>query len=123
MRRDLDDRIEPVGPINVVNKVMGVNPVISPLPRPPARPRHPHAPVDAAATAWAMSPGNGVSEVRAVNEVISQLPGKGLVQQRLLQGLQRGELPLVKAGEALGFFAEGVELADNLLLSRERRWK
>ena len=35
---------------------------------------------------------------------------EGLVQQRLLQRLQRGVLPLVEAGEALGFFCEVVEL-------------
>ena len=28
------------------------------------------------------------------------------MQQRLLQRIQRGKLPLVEAGEALGFFAE-----------------
>ena len=33
----------------------------------------------------------------------SQLLAKGLVQQRLLQRLQRGVLPLVEAGAALGF--------------------
>lgn len=32
-----------------------------------------------------------------------EFSGEGLVQQRLLQRLQRGELPLVEAGEALGF--------------------
>ena len=34
----------------------------------------------------------------------SQFSSEGLVQQRLLQRLQRGVLPLVEAGEALGFF-------------------
>ena len=33
----------------------------------------------------------------------SEFTGEGLVQQRLLQGLQRGELPLVEAGGAFGF--------------------
>lgn len=33
----------------------------------------------------------------------SQLPAERLVQQRLLQGLQRGELAGVEGGEALGF--------------------
>jgi len=33
----------------------------------------------------------------------SQLPGKGLVQQRLLQRLQRFVLPLVEARQTLGF--------------------
>ena len=32
----------------------------------------------------------------------SKLPGEGLVRQRLLQRLQRGELPLGEVGEALG---------------------
>jgi len=31
-----------------------------------------------------------------------QLSGEGLMQQRLLQSRQRGVLPLVEAGEALG---------------------
>jgi hypothetical protein len=34
----------------------------------------------------------------------SELAGEGLVQERFFQRLQRGELPLVKEGEALGFF-------------------
>ena len=34
-----------------------------------------------------------------------ELAGEGLVQQRLLQRVQRGELPLVDGFEALGFFA------------------
>ena len=46
---------------------------------------------------------NKVNSVIGVNNVISQLPRKGLVQQRLLQRLQRGELAGVDAGEALGF--------------------
>src|SRR2546422_502312 len=33
----------------------------------------------------------------------SKLAGEGLMQQRLLQSLQRGELALVETGEALGF--------------------
>ena len=33
----------------------------------------------------------------------SQFSGEGLVQQRLLQRLQHGVLPLVEAGEASGF--------------------
>jgi len=33
----------------------------------------------------------------------SQFSGEGSVQQRLFQRLQRGVLPLVEAGEALGF--------------------
>ena len=58
---------------------------------------------------------NGVNRVMLVNAVImapagkfvSQLPAERLVQQRLLQRLQRGELAGVERGEALGFFAEG----------------
>ena len=46
----------------------------------------------------------------------SQFSGEGLVQQRLLQRLQRGVLPLGEAGEALGFFRQRVELGRNLLL-------
>lgn len=34
----------------------------------------------------------------------SQFPAERLVQQRLLQGLQRGELAGVEGGEALGFW-------------------
>lgn len=33
----------------------------------------------------------------------SEISGKGLVEQRLLQFLQRGGLPLVEVGAALGF--------------------
>jgi hypothetical protein len=33
----------------------------------------------------------------------SEFPGEGLVQERLLQRLQKHVLPLVEAGEALGF--------------------
>ena len=51
----------------------------------------------------------------------SQFSGEGLVQQRLLQRLQRSVLPLVEAGEALGFFVEGVELGGDCLLVRPRR--
>jgi hypothetical protein len=51
----------------------------------------------------------------------SQSPAEGLVQERLLQGLQRGELPLVEAGEALGFFVEGVDFFDDGLLPVEWR--
>ncbi|MBK9991298.1 MAG: hypothetical protein IPP19_11335 [Verrucomicrobia bacterium] len=40
----------------------------------------------------------------ASGSVNSELAGEGLVQERLLQRLQRGEFSLVEAGEALGFF-------------------
>ncbi len=39
------------------------------------------------------------------DKFVSQLPAERLVQQRLLQRLQRRELAGVEAGEALGFFA------------------
>ena len=42
-----------------------------------------------------------------------EFSGEGLVQQRLLQRLQRGALLFVEAGEALGFFRQGVTLFDN----------
>lgn len=56
---------------------------------------------------------NTVKTVTKVNPVImalshkflSQGPAEGLVQQRLLQSLQRRELLLIEAGEALGLFA------------------
>src|SRR3989339_1134995 len=38
----------------------------------------------------------------------SQHPAERLMQQRLLQLIERGELALVEGFEALGFFAEGV---------------
>lgn len=43
-------------------------------------------------------------------------PTERLMQQRLLQLVQGGELALVEGFEALGFFAESVELGDNGLL-------
>ena len=49
-----------------------------------------------------------------------KLSGEGLVQQRLLQRLQRGELPLVEAREALGFFRQFVELGNDGLLFGQR---
>ena len=50
---------------------------------------------------------------------LSQFSGEGLVQQRLLQRRQRGLLPRVEGGEALGFFGQGVELSgDSPLLSQ-----
>jgi len=45
---------------------------------------------------------NPVSKVTIVNTVIAQPSRKRLVQQRLLQRLQRGELLPIEAGEALG---------------------
>ena len=38
------------------------------------------------------------------------------MEQRLLQRLQRGELPLVEAGEPLGFFLKRCEREDYALL-------
>ena len=74
--------------------------------------------------------------VRLVTAVrgISQFSAEGLVQQRLLQRVQRGELLLVDGFEALGFFAKSInhvddhcllgnrqELADHSSLSRRIR--
>jgi hypothetical protein len=64
---------------------------------------------------------NPVNSVNRVNISLplkfrSQLPSERPVQQRLLQRLQRGELAGVEAGEALGFFAEGVEFFSQVLL-------
>ena len=54
---------------------------------------------------------------------ISKCAGEGLVQERLFQGLQRGELPLIEAGKALGFFAEVVELGrDGSLFFQGTQW-
>lgn len=47
-----------------------------------------------------------VTPVNMVNPVISQPSRKRLMQQRLLQRLQRGELALVDGGQALGFSKE-----------------
>jgi hypothetical protein len=44
-----------------------------------------------------------------------------LVQQRLLQRLQRGVLSFVEAGEVAGFFAEGVNYRDDGALLWNRR--
>ena len=44
--------------------------------------------------------------VGIVHGKVLQLAGEGLVQQRLFQRLQRGELPLVEAREALGYRCE-----------------
>ena len=44
-----------------------------------------------------------------------------LMQQRLLQRIQRGELLLVDGFEALGFFVEVIELGDELFLFGNRR--
>ena len=55
--------------------------------------------------------------------VRSKRAAEGLVEQRLLQRLQRGELPLAEAGEALGFFRQGVNRGDNSpLLFERRKW-
>jgi len=50
-----------------------------------------------------MLPGISTRSGGLENARASQCSGEGLVQQRLLQRLQRGVLPGVKAGEALGF--------------------
>ena len=48
----------------------------------------------------------------------SEQTGEGLVQQRLFQRLQRGVLPLVEAGEALGGgFAHGFRSISDGLVS------
>lgn len=71
-----------------------------------------------------IDPVDSVSKVISVNFVNrvnmalsgsfrSQLPAERLVQQRLLQRLQRGELAGVEGGEALGFGAEGIGGFDN----------
>ena len=60
--------------------------------------------------------GSIVETLDGENQKILKFPTEGLVQQRLLKRLQRGVLPLVEAGEALGFFAEGVELGRDLFL-------
>jgi hypothetical protein len=52
-------------------------------------------------------------------EAALHFPAEGLVQQRLLQLVERGELALVEGFETLGFFAERVQRADKLAL----RWK
>ena len=45
-----------------------------------------------------------------------EFSAEGLVQQRLLQLGQRGELLLIDGFEALGFGYEGVEFGNNVLL-------
>lgn len=40
------------------------------------------------------------------------------MEQRLLQLVQRSELALIEAGEALGFFTEGIELGIKPMLFR-----
>jgi hypothetical protein len=49
---------------------------------------------------------------RAVKIVRSQFPAERLMQQRLLQLVERGELALVEGFETLGFFFQGVEFFD-----------
>jgi hypothetical protein len=53
--------------------------------------------------------------------LVLELTGEGPLQQRLLQLVERGELALVEGFEALGFFAESVQLADKLALLWKRR--
>ena len=55
--------------------------------------------------------------IASTRKAISEFSAEGLVQERLLQRLQRGVLPLVEAGEALGFFRQFVEFTDRNLLS------
>lgn len=57
-----------------------------------------------------LSSGDGVSPVSAVNEALhSQRPGEGLVQQRLLQGLQRD-----------GALGVRIDLDDRIVAGRRR---
>jgi len=46
----------------------------------------------------------------AAPTALLKFSGEGLLEERLLQRRQRGLLPFVERGEALGFFAEGVEV-------------
>ena len=52
---------------------------------------------------------------------MSQFSAEGLVQQRLLQFVERGELAMIEGGEAAGFFRQFVESLDNFELFCERR--
>src|SRR6266852_2311325 len=53
-----------------------------------------------------------------------QFSSKSLVQHRLFQRVERGELPLVEAREALGFFLNRLNALHNLRLrfDRLRNW-
>ena len=53
----------------------------------------------------------------------SQLSGKGLVQQQLLQRLERGQLAGVEAGKSLGFFVEVGQDGNDGLLFLDPSWK
>jgi hypothetical protein len=80
--KDLVDRLDHLARVKVVNlakRVRYVNKVISRLTR------------------------NRVSLLRPVTSITSKLSGVGLVQQRFLQHLKRGALPLIEVGEASGF--------------------
>jgi hypothetical protein len=44
-----------------------------------------------------------------------ELPAKGLVQQRLIQLVERGELAPAEGFEALGFFVKVVQFGNNRL--------
>ena len=57
--------------------------------------------------------------IQGLAHVFLQFSGKCLVQQRLLQRIQRGELALIDGGEALGFFCQGVEFSDDGILCRK----
>ena len=64
-----------------------------------------------------VSKGNrGADQRREASCISLELSREGLVEQRFFQGVQRGELLLVEAFEALGFGGEGVEVGGELLL-------
>ena len=46
-----------------------------------------------------------------------QIASEGLAQQRLLQRFKPGNFALVEASEALGFFAQGLELFSERVLT------
>src|SRR5438552_3877061 len=69
----------------------------------------------------AASAGSICSALVSASFIGLQITAEGLMQERLLQGLERGEFGLVEPGEALGFFAEIDEFSDQHLLFRERR--
>jgi hypothetical protein len=64
--------------------------------------------------------GSVVGTLKGGKQKTSQCAGEGLVQQRLLQRLQRGVLPLVEAGEALGFGVQRLNVLNDGFLNRER---
>ena len=50
-----------------------------------------------------------------VHGAVLQFAGEGLVQQRLLQRLQRGELPLVDGLRGVGFLREARRVASTIV--------